>query len=433
MEAENLHIYLAPEYWLSLLVQPVFWWQLVVILVAVLGAWLLERSLRRFLQQGVPDGSHALRRFTMSSVRRVLFPFVMLLWVMIGRAILEGVGYQTLILNVVVPLLLSLAAVRFLVFGLRKAFPPSPAIKAWEGLIASSIWILFALHMLGWLKPALAAMDALALSIGETRISLLSALELLLLVGLLLGLAFWLSASLERRMQSSGHVNPALQVALAKFSKFFLITIAFLLALNAVGIDLTTLTVFGGALGVGIGFGLQRIASNFISGFILVLDRSIKPGDVISVQGKMGWVESLRGRYVVVRSRDGVETLIPNENLVTSEVINWSYSDPNVRVKIPVSVSYDDDPEQAMALMQRIAEENERVLTDPVPSVRLMEFGDNGIHLELRVWVSDPEEGLGSIRSALNLAIWRAFKEANITIPYPQRDVYIKSMPGRQG
>jgi small-conductance mechanosensitive channel len=150
---------------------------------------------------------------------------------------------------------------------------------------------------------------------------------------------------------------------------------------------------------------------------------------VISVQGKMGWVEALRGRYVVVRSRDGVETLIPNENLVTSEVINWSYSDPNVRVKIPVSVSYDDDPEQAMALMQRIAEENERVLADPVPSVRLMEFGDNGIHLELRVWVSDPELGLGSVRSALNLAIWRAFKEAGITIPYPQRDVYIKSMP----
>jgi small-conductance mechanosensitive channel len=253
-----------------------------------------------------------------------------------------------------------------------------------------------------------------------------------LLVGLLLGLAFWISATLERRMKASTHVTPALQVALSKFSKFFLITIAFLLALNAVGIDLTTLTVFGGALGVGLGFGLQRIASNFISGFILVLDRSIKPGDVISVGGKMGWVEALRARYVVVRSRDGVETLIPNENLIISEVINWSYSDPNVRVKIPLSVSYDDDPEQAMAIMQQIAEENERVLADPAPSVRLMEFGDNGIHLELRIWVSDPEEGLGSVRSALNLAIWRAFKEAGITIPYPQRDVYIKSMPDRQ-
>ena len=430
MEAEQTLVYFTPTYWLELMQQPIFWWQLLVLGLALLGAWIVERSLRQFFLAGEPLDGQRLRRFTVSSLRRILFPFVMLLGVMVGRSILQGLDYQTLILNIVVPLLLSLAAIRFLVYGLRKAFPASPALKAWEGIISSTIWAGFALHMLGWLKPVLAGMDALALHIGETRISLLSVMELLLLVGLLLGVAFWLSATLERRLHASGHVTPALQVALSKFSKVFLITIAFLLALNAVGIDLTTLTVFGGALGVGIGFGLQRIASNFISGFILVLDRSIKPGDVISVQGKMGWVEALRGRYVVVRSRDGVETLIPNENLVTSEVINWSYSDPNVRVKIPVSVSYEDDPEQAMAIMQQIAEENERVLADPVPSVRLMQFGDNGIHLELRVWVSDPEEGLGSVLSALNLAIWRAFKEAGITIPYPQRDVYIKSMPG---
>ncbi len=429
MEAKQPLDYLNPAFWLELVQQPIFWWQLAVVALALLGAWLVERLVRGYLQPEGEVTGHRLRRFTMSSLRRVLFPFVMLMWVLVGRAILEGMGQPTLLLNVAVPLLLSLAAIRFLVFGLRKAFPTSPALKAWEGIISSLIWGMFALHLLGWLKPVLAAMDAMALSVGEARISLLSALELMLLIALLLGVAFWISGSLERRLQASGHVTPALQVALSKFSKVFLITIAFLLALNAVGIDLTTLTVFGGALGVGLGFGLQRIASNFISGFILVLDRSIKPGDVISIGGQMGWVEALRARYVVVRTRDGVETLVPNENLVTSEVINWSYSDPNVRVKIPVSISYDDDPEQAIAIMQQIAEQNDRVLADPVPSVRLMEFGDNGIHLEMRVWVNDPELGLGSVRSTLNLAIWRAFKEAEITIPYPQRDVYIKSTP----
>ena len=433
MDTERVLDYLTPQYWLELLQQPILWLQVLVLLLSLLGAWLLGRQLRRYLQQGEPIAGQRLRRFTVSSVRRMLFPVVMLLLVLVGRSILEGLGYQTLILNVAVPLLLSLAAIRLLVYGLRKAYPDSPTLKAWEGIISSSIWILFALHLLDWLKPIMAGMDALALRIGETRISLLSTLELLLLVGVLMGVAFWISSALERRMRNSIHVTPALQVALAKFIKFFLLTLAFLLALNAVGIDLTTLTVFGGALGVGIGFGLQRIASNFISGFILVLDRSIRPGDVISIGGKMGWVEALRARYVVVRSRDGVETLVPNENLVTSEVINWSYSDPNVRVKIPVSISYHDDPEQAMAIMMQIAQANERVLAEPAPSVRLMEFGDSGIHLEMRVWVNDPEEGLGSVRSAINLAIWRAFKEAGITIPFPQRDVHVRYTEPGQG
>jgi small-conductance mechanosensitive channel len=170
-------------------------------------------------------------------------------------------------------------------------------------------------------------------------------------------------------------------------------------------------------------------AGTRLSGFILVLDRSIKPGDVITVGDKFGWVQELRARYIVVRSRDGVETLIPNENLITSEVINWSYTDRNVRVRIPVQISYNDDPEQAMALMLAAARASDRVREAPAPSVRLLEFADNGILLELRVWITDPEDGVGTVRSAINLAIWRAFKQAGITIPYPQRDLYIKEVP----
>ncbi|MGE0014171.1 MAG: mechanosensitive ion channel family protein, partial [Azoarcus sp.] len=251
------------------------------------------------------------------------------------------------------------------------------------------------------------------------------------LVALLLTLAFWVSGVLERRMRASTHMTPSLQVAFGKFIKVFLITLAFLLAIDAVGIDLTTLTVFGGALGVGIGFGLQRITSNFISGFILVLDRSIKPGDVISVGGndaKFGWVQELRARYVVVRDRDGVERLIPNENLITSEVVNWSYSDTNSRVRLPVQISYDDDPEQAMALLLEAAKASPRVLPLPEPAARMLDFADSGIQLELRVWISDPENGIGNVRTDINVAIWKLFKGAGITIPFPQRDVHLHTV-----
>lgn len=203
--------------------------------------------------------------------------------------------------------------------------------------------------------------------------------------------------------------------------------LAFLLALDTVGTDLGALAVFGGALGVGLGFGLQRIASNFISGFIVLFDRSIRPGDVITIGDKFGWVQELRARYVVVKDRDGVERLIPNETLITNEVIHWSYSDSNVRLKIPVSISYDNDPEHALALLEKAAAANPRVLADPEPTTRLIAFGDSGIELELRVWIRDPQAGLGSVRSDINLAIWRAFKAAGITIPYPQRDLHIRS------
>jgi small-conductance mechanosensitive channel len=214
-------------------------------------------------------------------------------------------------------------------------------------------------------------------------------------------------------------------VGLVKFAKVVLYTVALLIALDTVGIDLTTLAVFGGALGVGLGFGLQRVTSNFISGFILLFDRSIKPGDVISVGTRYGWVVALHARYVVVRDRDGVETLIPNENLITSEVTNWSYSDRHVRIKIKVQISYNDDPEKAMQLITDAALVSDRILKNPAPQARLIEFGDNGINLELRLWLDDPEEGVGSVKSDVNLAIWRSFKENGITIPFPQRDVHM--------
>jgi small-conductance mechanosensitive channel len=238
-------------------------------------------------------------------------------------------------------------------------------------------------------------------------------------------LALWISGVIEQRLNSAKTISISMRVGLAKVIKVGSLAVAFLMAMEEAGLNVASLTVFGGALGVGIGFGLQKIVSNFISGFILLGDRSIRPGDVITVGNTYGWVRQLRARYIVVCNRDGVETLIPNENLVTSEVINWSFTDKHVRVRIPVQISYNDDPEQAMALMEKAATANRRVLTSPAPAVRLMAFADSGIALELRVWLLDPQEGIGNVRSDINLAIWRAFKAAGITIPYPQRDVHL--------
>ncbi|MDX5151924.1 MAG: mechanosensitive ion channel, partial [Acidiferrobacterales bacterium] len=262
------------------------------------------------------------------------------------------------------------------------------------------------------------------------RFSLLSIIKLGIVLAIFVTAANWVSRQLEGMTSKSTQMSSGMRVGLVKFTKVVLYTVAILISLDSVGIDLTTLAVFGGALGVGLGFGLQRIASNFISGFILLFDRSIKPGDVISIGTRFGWVQELHARYIVVRDRDGVETLIPNENLITSEVINWSYSDRLVRMKIPVQVSYNCDPEEAMQLMVDAGKENTRVLKEPEPQARIIEFGDNGVGLELRVWFTNPEEGMGNLKSDLYLSIWNKFKAASITIPYPQRDVHIMSQPG---
>lgn len=405
-----------------------FWWEVAVLMLAAAGAALVHRVLSQSLVNLSEQSAESnVRYLALKTLQRLLFPISMLMGVLAGRMLLEHEGYPVGLLNLAVPLLTSLATIRIIVYFLRKTFRPGPAVKAWESLIATSVWIIVALHLLGWLPTVLEGLDAMALQVGANRISVLAVGKLVFAVALLWVLALWLARLIESRIGQAAYVNASMKVALVKLSKFVLLVVAFLLALNMVGIDLTALAVFGGAVGVGLGFGLQRIASNFISGFIVLFDRSIRPGDVITIGDKFGWVQELHARYVVVKDRDGVERLIPNETLITNEVINWSYTDRNVRLKIPVSISYDNDPEQALALLMEAAKANPRVLVDPPPGTRLMNFGDNGIELELRVWIQDPESGLAIVRSDINLAIWRAFKEAGITIPYPQRDLHIRS------
>ena len=396
---------------------------------SVVGCFLLARFTHKRWQQFITRLLGNLERkvifsFLLDATNRISFPMSMLLYLVIVRFLVDRFGVNTAVLDVFTPLMLSLAGIQLTVFVLRSSFTPSPALHAWEGVISLSMWSVVALYLTGWLPDVLAALDGIAIGTDESRFSLLSLIKLMIALVLFVVAAAWLLRLIESRARLAPYLSPSMRVGMVKVSKFALYALAFMLALNSVGIDLTTFAVLSGAIGVGIGFGLQKIFSNFISGFILLFDRSIRPGDVISIGGRFGWVQALQARYVVVRDRDGVETLIPNENLITSEVTNWSYTDRNVRQSFPVQISYNDDPEFVMNMITEIATMYPRVLLDPAPVTRLIRFGDNGIDLELRVWISDPEAGIGNIRSDIYLKIWKSFKEHGITIPFPQRDIH---------
>lgn len=393
-------------------------------------ALLTHRRWQAFITKLLGDLEHnRFFQFFLRGSDRATFPLSMLLYLIIVRFLLSQVGINVAVLDVFTPLLLSLAAIRLVVYTLRIGFTPSPALRAWETVISFGAWTIVALHLVGWLKDILDTLDSIGFSTGDDYFSILSILKLLFAIVIFMLGASWLSRLIESRAKKSPNISASLRVGLAKVSKFSLYALAFIFSLNIVGIDLTTFAVFGGAIGVGIGFGLQKIFSNFISGFILLFDRSIRPGDVISIGDRFGWVQALHARYVVVRDRDGVETLIPNENLITSEVINWSYSDRQIRVRIPIQISYDDDPEMAMALLIKACEGQKRILSKPAVAARLTGFGDNGIDLELRIWLRDPESGVANVRSDLYVKIWKLFKENNVSIPFPQRDVHIISNP----
>ena len=222
-------------------------------------------------------------------------------------------------------------------------------------------------------------------------------------------------------------LTPSFQVLTGKLIRISLITVAFLIALSSVGIDLTAFAVFTGAVGVGVGFGLQKLVSNLISGVILLLDRSIKPGDVIEVGETFGWVSALNARYASVTTRDGKEWLIPNEDLITQRVTNLSFSSEQLRLLLPFGISYDSDVRAAIALAVEAATEVPRVLSNPAPVCRLMGFGDSSVDMELRIWINDPVNGVVNVRSEILLGMWDKFHENGINIPFPQRDLHIRS------
>ncbi|MEQ8602507.1 MAG: mechanosensitive ion channel [Marivibrio sp.] len=291
---------------------------------------------------------------------------------------------------------------------------------------AAVIWLIAALNILQLLGPTIAVMDAAAIEVGELRVSVLMVVKGVLSLAVLLWAATALSGVLERRFQAVPELTPSVQVLLAKLAKVTLVVLAIVIGLKSIGVDLTAFALFSGALGVGIGFGLQKVISNLVSGIILLMDKSIKPGDVVAVQDTYGWVKSFGARYASVITRDGIEHLIPNEEFITQRVENWSYTDSKVRLKVPIGVSYDSDVRLAMKLAVEAAAEEPRVIDEPAPKCLLIEFGDNSVNLELRLWIADPQEGVRNIRSAVLLRVWDKYHEAGVQFPFPQRDLHVK-------
>ena len=354
----------------------------------------------------------------------------------VARNVLNAAQFDVTILDAAAHLIVAFVVVRIVVLLFAASLGNKSWMQHWESRATLVIWLIIAAQYLGWLDPIISTLDCIGVAAGKSRITVWSVLKLLFTLTLFVLVAAWISRWVERRLKNLQNIAPSTRIGIAKFSNAFLIGLSILLGLNAAGVDLTALTVLTGAIGLGLGFGLQSIAANFVSGFVLLMDRSIKPGDVISLSGQsgtstenFGWVQELRGRYVVVRDRDGVEMLVPNQQLISNAVINWSYTDPRIRLKLPIRVSYRDDPELALQILLTACEGQQRVLREPAPVSRLMHFSDSGIELELRFWISDPQEGVNNVRSEVNRAIWRLFKEHKITIPVAQREIVMHPAP----
>ena len=300
--------------------------------------------------------------------------------------------------------------------------------RAWAKLITWAAWSIAALSIVGLLEPTIAVLDAAAIPLGgDSEISLYDVIRSTIALAVLLSVALYLASLLEARIRTSQTLSPTVQVLFTKSLKMVLVSLAVIFAIDAVGIDLTGLAVLGGLLGVGVGFGLQKIVSNLISGVVLLLDKSIKPGDIISVSGTYGWVTALGGRYVSVVTRDGVEHLIPNETLISQSVENWTHTQRRTRLKLDVSVHHDSDLRAVIALCEEAARSTERVLPDPAPKCLLIELGESSLKLQLRFWIGDAQNGVQNVKSDVLIEIWQRFKQQGVRVPYPQRDLHIRS------
>jgi small-conductance mechanosensitive channel len=415
----------------------------VLIEIGVVGAclavgWFVGGALReRYRRRRVKAPTALTWTYFASQGSVVATPVIVALGLVImARGIVLTMGLDVSILDAAARLIGAYVIVRILVLLFTASLGNKSWMQHWENRVTLFIWLAIAAEYLGWLDPIITTLDSIGMAAGKSRITLWSVLKLLFTLTLFVLVAAWISRWIEQRLKKLSNLAPSTRIGIAKFANAFLIAISILMGLNAAGVDLTALTVLTGAIGLGLGFGLQSIASNFVSGFVLLMDRSIKPGDVISLSGQsgtstenFGWVQELRGRYVVVRDRDGVEMLVPNQQLISNAVINWSYTDPRIRLKLPIRVSYQDDPELALRVLLAACEGQRRVLHEPAPVSRLMHFSDSGIELELRFWISDPQEGVNNVRSDVNRTIWRLFKEHNLTMPVAQREIIVHNAP----
>jgi len=396
-------------------------WQLAIIVVSLLLAWSVNGLLRAYVMRHAPETW----KIGIGGINRVLFPLSSLAFIYIGQLCLHYWQQHSSLLLLASKLLLAMAAIRLAVYAMRYIFAPGGWVRAMENLISTIVWLVLALHLTGLWPDLLLALEDISFKIGKHPVTLLLIIQALITILVTLVIALWISRMLENKLMRTGQINMNVRVVLSKLVRIIFLVLAILMSLSAVGLDITLLSVFGGAVGVGLGFGLQKIASNYVSGFIILLDDSMNIGDVITVDGHYGIVSELRSRYMVLRKLDGTQVVIPHEILISNAVINHSFIDRNARIQMPVQVSYESSLELALSVMLEVANRHARVLEDPAPAALVKGFGESGIDLQLSFWIPDPEEGSAALQSEIYLEIWQAFQKNAISIPYPQREIRI--------
>lgn len=401
----------------STLNTPAGWLELAITLACFFAGWLADRYFdRRAQTQTTP-------LHLPGGVVRFAMPVVAFVLLMIARALWKRY-LPPLFLDVGLLLSIALAVIRIIVYTLRRLVPNATWLKGSERTVAFAVWTLVALHALGITPAIVEEMNAVRLPIGSGAITLLTIVQGLLAVVLTLALTLWLSGLIEQRLMRT-HLDLSQRALVSRFVRAVLIVVGVLIAFQSIGFDLTLLSVFGGALGVGIGLGLQKLASNYIAGFVILLDRSIRLGDLVTVDNRHGVVTKVTSRYVVVRGYDGNQAIVPNETLVTTTVLNHALGNRDLRVAIPITISYTSDVDRALALMCEAAAKHPRVRNEPgrQPAAFVVRFADLGIELELGIWIEDPEKGNADVRSDVSLAIWKAFEAGGISVPVRSTDV----------
>ncbi len=394
--------------------------QLIAVIAAFFIALLAAKPMRAWLDQDTGKGAWQARARGIAAP--LVLPFIWWMAQLLAMAGARLIEVPTYFLTVTVNLLGAWIIINLLTAPLTN--------KTVSRIIALMAWTVAALNILGVLDDMIVVLDQAALPIGDQELTLLSLLTGILSLVLFVWLAIVVSSLFEQQISRLSTLNPSARVLLSKFTRVSLITLAVVVGLSSAGLDLTVFAIFGGAVGLGVGFGLQKVVSNLFSGVILLLDRSIKPGDVVEVQGTYGWINKLAARYTSVITRDGTEYLIPNEDMVTQPVINWSHSNRLVRRMIEVGVSYNSDIDLARQLMIETAKGVRRILESPAPVCHLKDFADSAVVLELRYWIDDPQNGVSNIASDIRLGVWHKFRENGIVFPFPQQDIHIIGAEG---
>ena len=400
--------------------------QVAVLLVARLLGTIIGRWVRHVIKKKL-KGNSIPYPYLVSFLNRLLdlTPLIfsiIILWPCIQVFI--QMGYHTFLMSLVLNLSIAWVIIQLATSIILDRF--------WSRMIAALTWAIAALNIIGILDNTISLLERIGFSFGEVHLTLLSILKAVVILVALLKCVGWFSVYLEKRLANVPEIVPSTRLMITKSVNITLLSLVCLVALNSIGINLTALTIFSGAIGVGIGFGLQKIVGNFISGLILLSDKSIKPGDVVQLADVYGSVKYMGGRYVAVVTRDEKEYLIPNEDLITQQVINWSYSSKAIRIRVPIGISYQANPHTAIRMMVDGIADIDRILTDPKPRCLLTGFGDSSVDLELRFWIEDPQHGVANISSEVLLRTWDILKDNGIEIPYPQRDIHLDLSAARR-